>query len=784
MRREELPVRPHVPASACAALGALASSAVLLQDAWSSYGATGCAMPGMFPLAACAAVPLGCGALAFLLRCRAGRGSCATGGTAVLAACLLWLGAGVMASTASSCLWVEAWGARCEAVEQAQLGSCRFVLKGDPSVNAYGASMMAEVRDRRGTALGRVRLTADRPYDAGAELDAVVRLEPLDESDWARGRFMKGEVGSARVVHVGSVRSGVDLGPIGRLRAVALDAIQPARDDARALIAGIVCGRTTELNQLAVNDDFSTAGLTHLVAVSGSHLAFIAALLQGVLRRVRVAPAARSALLVTVMAAYVAFTGCAASAVRSVVMVGCGMLANLGRRRAHPLSGLSLTATVLVVADPGVTFDLGFQLSAASVLFILVFGRYLTHLAARLGAPPAVAEGLSLTLAAQWATVPLTLPVFGVLSLIAPLANLVAGPVMSALLVTGLVVVPARMLLPGLEALMACPEGLARASLFLARLFAGLPHASLAVSCTALQLMPCYLAAVAVYLLWADWKRWQLVVALLAAAGAAGGYMMRWSVFAPAALTVLDVGQADAILLRDGSSSLLVDAGVDDAVVDALARNHVYRLDAVAVTHWDRDHWGGLPDLLALIDVDRIYVAEGAARQMPDEVRAAFGGEVIELREGDALRVGGFICSMVWPHVPVTGEENADSLCLDVSYRNGGRSLDALLTGDAERDELSAVAEQVGDIDLLKVGHHGSKASVDAASLDVLEPELAVASAGARNSYGHPSGECIEAVTAAGALFLCTVDAGDVDVRPGEAGVRVQTTGPHVRMPG
>lgn len=765
MERDAFPVRPHIPASASASVGALLTSGALLEGAWRAVSETGSAS---IPFSACA---LG---LFFA-------GVCAAMGQALprWRPHARWFALGIVLAVFASWAWVASWQGRCDAVADADLGACRFIVRGDPSVNKRGASMSALVRDASGQSLGAVRLTADHAYENGTELTLVARRKRLDGSDWARSRFMKGEVASVDAVRVRGEVQAAGLDPIARFRLAALAAIDPGRSDARALVAGIVCGRTTELNRSAASDDFAATGLTHLVAVSGSHLAFIAILFQGALQRMRVGVATRAALLVAVMSAYVVFTGCAPSAVRSVAMVGCGMATSLGGRRAHPLSGLALTVLVLVLIDPGTTFDLGFQLSASSVLFILVFARYLAHLIGKLRVPSAVAEGLALTLAAQWATVPIIVPVFGTVSLIAPAANLLAAPVMSALLVVGLVVVPACTLVPALVPLMAVAEGMAHASIFLADLLARVPFASVPVSMTAVQLVPLQLAAIPCFLFWVDWKARQVAMVGGVAILTIAGHIARWALFAPAAVTVLDVGQADAILLRDGRSSLLVDAGVDDEVVAALARAHVYRLDAVAVTHWDRDHWGGLPDLLETVAVDRILVPEGAADAVPGEVRDAFRGKIVELRAGDVLRVGGFVCKTVWPRSPVTGEENADSLCLDVSYRQDGRELRALLTGDTERDELESYRDEVGDIDVLKVGHHGSKVSVDAASLGVLDPEVAIASAGAGNSYGHPSGECVEVLKAAGATFLCTIEAGDITVYPAKGGIRVDTSRAH-----
>lgn len=103
----------------------------------------------------------------------------------------------------------------------------------------------------------------------------------------------------------------------------------------------------------------------------------------------------------------------------------------------------------------------------------------------------------------------------------------------------------------------------------------------------------------------------------------------------------------------------------------------------------------------------------------------------------------------------------------------------ALLTGDAEKDETAQViaAGDAGDIDLLKVGHHGSAVSITAEEAALLRPEVSVASAGENNRYGHPRRECVVALESAGSLFLCTKDAGDVTVEPGEKGPAVSCSG-------
>ena len=157
------------------------------------------------------------------------------------------------------------------------------------------------------------------------------------------------------------------------------------------------------------------------------------------------------------------------------------MVARALGRRPHGPSGRARAVMALVAADAGVVYDLGFQLSAGSVLFIQLFFRYLEVALERIGLPRAVGEPLALTLSAQWATIPITAPVFGEVSLVSPLANLLLGPVMSALLVCGVVTAPLAVVLPFADLVLAPATLLARASIFIAELCSGLPGATVAL---------------------------------------------------------------------------------------------------------------------------------------------------------------------------------------------------------------------------------------------------------------------------------------------------------------
>ena len=762
-----------------AAAGLALSCALLLEKGWQAWcaseGGAGVGVPADELLRAVGPVALGLAAAACLLFAVQAAMRRSSARAARVPPHVRAFAVGLLVGCACAPVRLCALARQADNLAGAPVSASVLELAGDPSTSSFGVSADAFVV-RGGRRVGTVRLSADEAYARGMQVRAVGRLKRLGADEWDRLLFMRGVTATVDATAVRSADGSRQ--PLYALRAAVLSAIRPDDSDERALVAGTVCGYSAALNARPISDTFALTGLSHLVAVSGSHLALVAALVTGFLERSGAPRAARTSVVAALMLLYVVFTGGAPSAVRSLIMVTTSMGTVLGGRRAHALSGLGLTACALLAANPGLVYDLGFQLSAVSVLFILLFSRYLSRVIARTGLPACAADLLALTLAAQWGTLPHTLSTFGELSIIAPAANLVVEPPMSALLATGLVCVPLAALSPWLSWLLAVPCGFARISVFLAELLARVPYAALAVAPPAFAPYALWGAAVLVFIAWPDPQRRHLAAGLCGSAAAAFAWFAVARFCAAPAVTVLDVGQADAVLVRDGGAALLVDSGEDDAALAALARNGVFALDAVVLTHWHGDHAGGLDEVAQLVPVGAVYAPAGAAASAPEEVRRVAGktasGEVQELVAGDVLTVGRFTCTVRWPAAPVGGQENEDSLCLEVRYREGDAALAALLTGDAESAVTGTFADTVGDIDLLKLGHHGSASSVDAELLRALKPEVAVASAGAGNRYGHPSEECQAAVEEAGAVFLCTITSGDVTVRPGADGVSVQ----------
>jgi competence protein ComEC len=596
----------------------------------------------------------------------------------------------------------------------------------------------------------------------------------FDPAAWAEreGFHAMGYCKSAALVTVsGPDAPGSWSSTVGRVRSWARAQIRAAvlPGQEQALVRAMVLGDRVGIDP-AVSEAFRKAGTYHVLALSGAQVALLAGLLNAGLRRTRLPRGVRAVTVSLALVAYAQLVGGDVPVVRATVVAVVMLLGRALEQDACPVNLLGAAAGLLLVHRPSAAYDLGFQLSFAATLGILLFTGALVR---RLPALPLRIEiALGASLAAQAALLPLLAIHFHRLAPAALLLNLAAVPLSGALLLAGLAVVVVGAVSSTLALLAGDLAWVVGHALLLSgdvvRHAPWLDTRSPGPGVTGFLIYYAGLAAVAL-------GAGRRGVALLAVGVA-------FAVWGPGPrppdgrmhLTLLDVGQGDSLVVRSPRGEVwVVDAGgfpdssrdIGETVVAPYLWSEGYRrLEGVVATHPHPDHVGGVPFLLGAFAVSRLW--EGVAprhdrgHERLQESLRAWPGTRLAVHRGVAASWDGVEVRVLGPRgtAPPWRTRNDDSVVLALSF--GEVSL--LLAGDIEaRAERSLEVPRAG---VLKVPHHGSRSSSTRAFLEAVRPRLALVSAGSRNRFGHPHPEVVARYAAAGARLLRTDRDGTITV--------------------
>jgi competence protein ComEC len=565
---------------------------------------------------------------------------------------------------------------------------------------------------------------------------------------------------------------------LARLRDEIRDHLWTALEDApyRGIILALTIGDQQAISN-ALWREFNRTGISHLMSISGLHVTMFAALAASVAGRLwrllpglpLIVPAQKIAAGAgfTAAASYCALAGFGVPAQRTLYMLGTAALALLFDRWHSAWGVLAAGLIVVLVIDPWAPLTAGFWLSFCAVA-VLFYG----------AGGPAPESSVRTWVRAQTAVTlglaPLTLAIFNQVSLVGPLVNAVAIPLVS------LVVTPLSLV----------------AAVAPVDLFARLAHALLAAT------MP-WLDKVATlpYAVWAQHAPapWTLALAgagvcwILSPRGvparAVGLAMMAPMLFtAPAGppaghvlVTVLDVGQGLAVVVRTHSHTMVYDPGprygpATDAgqriVVPYLQAVGVREIDRLIVTHRDTDHSGGMASVLDGLPTAMLSSSMGAKAlaNLPVPVK-------VPCYDGQWWEWEGIRFEFIHPAIGDYEREprRSNSMCCVLRISAGSRVF--LLTADIEATEEARLVSKFGEglhADGMLVPHHGSRTSSTAAFLDAVDPKLAIISAGYHNRFGHPRPDVVERYQARWVEILRTDRSGAVTVDISEGGSTVE----------
>ena len=528
------------------------------------------------------------------------------------------------------------------------------------------------------------------------------------------------------------------------------------------------------------NTAFKISGISHVIAVSGLHVSILFSLVMLLCGKRRVLTALVGIPILLLFAAVAGFTP---SITRACLMQILVLLAMLFDREYDPPTSLAFAVLVMLVANPMVITSISFQLSVGCMAGIFLFYDKLAGWMQgfsfwkdwkgktfRVRFRTWLSSGVSVTLSAMFFTTPLVAHHFGAVSLIGLLTNLLVLWVVS-LVFYGIMDVCLLALVWkwGAAALAWLLSWPIRYVLGVAKCLSSVPLAAVYTRSIyiVLWLVLCY-GLLAVFLIFK--KRKPKLLVACCAFGLCVAMCCSWAepVMDDCRMTVLDVGQGQCILLQARGKNYLIDCGGDsdtgsaDLAAETLLSQGISRLDGIIVTHFDRDHAGGVEYLLSRMDVDAVFLPETTNdNPIADAILRRSGKAAVFVQED---------LELFWEDTSITvfapilsGSDNESGLC--VLFR--GKNCDILITGDLSGfgESLLLREKQIPQLTAIVAGHHGSKHSTTDELLDATNPKYAFISVGDGNQYDHPSNQVIDRLVRHGCSIYRTDHSGTIVFR-------------------
>lgn len=600
-------------------------------------------------------------------------------------------------------------------------------------------------------------LRASRFRANGVEFDApisiYIRGQPpeiaMEKSIRLEGFLRMSERGE----HIASIKSPLLMSYRGRLRgwqpaswnrmlANRLERFAGSFPDEVALAQALALGRGERLSE-ELRASFRHGGTYHLLVFSGLQIAFAAGILAALLRWLH-RPRASDWLLLVFALLAPPFIGPTASVARASSGIGLYALSRVFKRPTSIENLWCVAALLRLLIEPRDLSDASFHLTyagAGALLFIgKHFGRWIGHV-----------------VAAEIVITPLTLHHFHQYTLGGSLLTVLISPLIFAMLIVS-VVAMAVPWDPWFRLIGMLHRFCTFANAFgLSGVFAAPPLLALLASGL--------LSLIILATLGGRRRAGALVLAMLLPTAAALVKHVRLRNAEHPRVTFLDVGQGDAIAIRSGTRTILVDGGRDGRILELLAARGVRRIDAVVLTHAHPDHCTGLAAVIARFNVGTVWLSprrlRGDCAALLLEATSDSQTPIHLVRDGDSLTLDDVsivanVASFSFRRAP----ENNASVVLRVVA--GGRRF--LLTGDIEREAELYYADRDFRADVLKVGHHGSRSSTAPSFLERVAPRLAVISCGRRNLFGHPHAGVLDALNERKIRIWRTDRDGTIDV--------------------
>lgn len=561
-----------------------------------------------------------------------------------------------------------------------------------------------------------------------------------------------------------------------------------------ALGIGILIGDNSRINEKIV-EDFKNSNLSHMLAVSGAHINYVVLTVSILFTKKRVGIKAQRVVTIMMMLFFMELTQMTSSVVRAGISCIIYMLASLLYRKADVINAMAISTLLILLNSPFKLFDIGFQLSYAGTLGIILFCK-LINIPIKNKLLKYLKDSIIISISANIFIIPIMMYQFNTISLTFILSNLLAGPLLGISIILEIIVLLISFMSINIAAI---PAKVLNILLILiiniANWFSNIEISKIYI------ITPQIISIVAYYLICAaiilKQKNRKIIVIIMLT-------VLIINLFpTPKKLRInfIDVGQGDSTLIRTETNKvILIDSGGSTAsssfdvgnkvLLPYLLDRKIKKIDFIIVSHFDADHCQAFETVIDNINVRKVVVCKQS--MITQEYLNIINKckkkniKIIVVERGDKLKID----KRTEFEILHPGERflddgkgglNANAIVCKMNYKlNNGKIFSILFTGDIEVEaekELEQVYGKKLKADILKIAHHGSKTSSREEFIKLVSPKIALIGVGENNKFGHPADITLERLEKENVKVYRTDQMGEVSItinKNGEIKVKTQ----------
>lgn len=576
------------------------------------------------------------------------------------------------------------------------------------------------------------------------------------------------------------------------------------------IIGAIILGDKIDLDS-DIKELYSVSGIAHILAISGLHISFIGMAIYRLLRR-RFRFLFSAAVSIPVVLSFGIMSGFGISTIRAIIMFILKIIGEVLGRKYDAITAISLAGLVLLVQNPFVVCNSGFQMSFGAIIAIVLILPIVEEI---LNTDNKIIKVLSANFTISLVMNPILAWNYYELPTFSFLLNIVVVPLMSVVIVSSIVGIFCSCIMFGFGKIVIFPGcGILELYTFLCNIINKSSVASIVVGQPKVTIIIVYYAILLVVLFGLKNIRTKYTRAekerniikketglvlekkakkerrikgqnvKLRLACIAGFLLLNYLIYyipnPGFYITFINVGQGDGILIHgDNGTKVMVDGGstsekqvAKNCIVPYLKAEGIGTIDYSIITHTDKDHISGILEILENNNSNRIRIKNLV---MPDiNMKDDTYNELIEkaklkkinvlyIKKGDTLSLGKTKIKCIYPETTTTASDKND-YCTVLSVKN--KTSKILLTGDISKEIEEKIKDDIEEnYTVLKVAHHGSNYSSSEKFLKKVNPKYSIISVGKNNSYGHPGNETMERLRKQGGVIYRTDEKGGITIR-------------------